>query len=256
MLGILTLVGAIYGLVLLYKGLPLLMKTPQERAGPYFATVLVVAIVLNLVVFAVLGTFMSIGRGFGPGPAVHVSGTVNVPGQGSVDLGKLEAASKALEAANKRRESGQAIAATDPEVLKGYLPGSVAGFSRTEVSSSTGGAAGIEGSGAEGRYQKGDASLTLEVTDLGEAGALAGLAGAFKVKSSKETATGYEKVDTAGGRMTQESYDRTTKHGEYGVLVGQRFMVHAEGDGVTMDELKAAVGAVDAGRLEGLAKAG
>jgi hypothetical protein len=56
--------------------------------------------------------------------------------------------------------------------------------------------------------------------------------------------------------MTQESYDRTTKHGEYGVLVGQRFMVHAEGDGVTMDELKAAVGAVDAGRLEGLAKAG
>jgi hypothetical protein len=31
-------------------------------------------------------------------------------------------------------------------------------------------------------------------------------------------------------------------------------MVHAEGDNVGVDELKAAVGAVDYGRLEGLAK--
>jgi hypothetical protein len=33
-------------------------------------------------------------------------------------------------------------------------------------------------------------------------------------------------------------------------------MVNAKGDGVTMDELKAAVGAVGVARLEGLAKAG
>jgi hypothetical protein len=56
--------------------------------------------------------------------------------------------------------------------------------------------------------------------------------------------------------MTEESYDRQSRHGEYSVLVGQRFMVQAEGDGVTIDELKAAVGAVDFSRLEGLAKAG
>jgi hypothetical protein len=46
------------------------------------------------------------------------------------------------------------------------------------------------------------------------------MASAFNVKSSKETATGYEKVGMVGGRMTQESYDRQARSGEYSVLVG------------------------------------
>jgi hypothetical protein len=82
------------------------------------------------------------------------------------------------------------------------------------------------------------------------------MAGAFNVQSSKETASGYEKVGKVDGRMTQESYDRTSRHGEYSVLVADRFMVQATGDGVSIDDLKAAVGAVGAGQLEGLAKAG
>ena len=81
------------------------------------------------------------------------------------------------------------------------------------------------------------------------------MASAFNVKSSKETATGYEKVGMVGGRMTQENYDRQSRSGEYSVLVADRFMVSAKGDGVTMDELKAAVSSIDQGRLEGLAKA-
>ena len=59
-----------------------------------------------------------------------------------------------------------------------------------------------------------------------------------------------------GGRMTQESYDRQARSGEFSVLVGERFMVQANGDGVSMDDLKAAVGSVDQGKLEALAKAG
>jgi hypothetical protein len=55
--------------------------------------------------------------------------------------------------------------------------------------------------------------------------------------------------------MTQERYDRDTKHGEYSVLVGDRFVVEASGDGVAIDDLKAAVNAVGVSRLEGLAKA-
>lgn len=44
--------------------------------------------------------------------------------------------------------------------------------------------------------------------------------------------------------------------GQYGVLVGDRFMVAATGDGVSIDELKAAASAVGLARLEALAKAG
>lgn len=60
-LGILGILG-IYSLYLVYLGLPVLMKSPQERAVGYTATVVVVAIVI----FFVIGF---IGRAF-VGPAV------------------------------------------------------------------------------------------------------------------------------------------------------------------------------------------
>lgn len=254
-LSVIALLGGLYSLFLLYKGLPKLMKTPEDKALPYTAVVIVVAIVVSIVIGLVTSSVMALSGAMNPAGAIgSVSGTVKTPG-GELDLAKLEAASKRMEVAAKQAEAGTA-AATDPEALKAYLPASVAGFTRDEVSASSGGAGGYQGSTAEGRYTKGEASLKLEVTDMGAAGALAGMASAFNVKSSKETATGYEKVGVVGGRMTQENYDRQARSGEYSVLVAERFMVQASGNGVSMEELKAAVGAVDQGRLEGLAKAG
>jgi hypothetical protein len=182
------------------------------------------------------------------------SATVNLPGHGSVNIGDLEAASKRAEAAAAQIQSGKTVPATDLEVLKAYLPASIAGFTRTEVSASGGGAGGVEGSSAEGAYAKGEANFRLAVTDMGAAGAMAGMATAFNIKGSKETATGYEKVGKVDGRMTTESYDRSSHHGEYSVLVGDRFMVAATGDNVSIDDLKSAVQAIGPARLEGLSK--
>ncbi|MBI1200690.1 MAG: DUF1282 domain-containing protein [Phenylobacterium sp.] len=260
MLAIIALLGGLYSLYLLYLGLPKLMKTPQDKALPYFVVVLVVAIVLSIVIGAVAGGVATMGMlggsRMGMSAPGHVTGKVNIPGQGSIDLGKLEEASKRMEAASKQIQSGEGVQPTDPDVLKGYLPASIAGYSRTEVEASTGGVGGIQGSGVKARYERGDAHMRLEVTDLGAAGAFAGMASAFDVKSSKETASGYEKVGKVDGRFTEESYDRDSRHGEYKVLVGDRFMIEATGDGVSIDELKAAVGAVGLPRLEALAKAG
>lgn len=254
MLALIALLGALYSLFLLFKGLPKLMKTPEDKALPYTAIVVVVAIVVSLVIGMITSSIMTMSGAMNAGAIA--SANVNLPGgQGSVDLGKLEAASKRMEAAAKAIESGDAGPVTDSDTLKAYLPASVAGFTRGEVSSSTGGVAGIEGSQAEANYAKGDATLTLKVTDVGQAGALASLAGAVNAKSSKETATGYEKMGVVNGRMTQERYDRQAKSGEYSVMVGERFMVEASGDGVTMEELKAAVEAVGIPRLEAAAKA-
>jgi len=254
-LAVLALIGGLYSLFILYKGLPKLMKAPEEKATPYFVVVLVCAVVVGVVIASVTGAIASMA-----GP-LHMANrgavdTVKLPGGASLNIGQLEAASKRAEAAARQMEAGKAVAATNPEILKTYLPASVAGFNRTEVSSSSGGVAGMQGSGAEGSYSKGDANFRLTVSDLGGAGALAGMASAFNVQSSKETASGYEKVGKVGGRMTQESYDRTSRHGEYSVLVADRFMVQATGDGVSIDDLKAAVGAVGIGQLESLAKAG
>jgi Yip1 domain len=49
-LSILTIFGALYSLYLLYLGLPKLMKAPQDKATPYFAVVLVVAIVAGIII--------------------------------------------------------------------------------------------------------------------------------------------------------------------------------------------------------------
>lgn len=247
-LSILGLVG-LYSLFLLYVGLPKLMKAPQDKALPYTGVVILVAIVIGIVVMMVLGSVATLtGAGRGMMDGAQVSGTMKLPGgEGSVDLGKLQAAAKAIE-------NSEAVTATDPDSLKAYLPASVAGFTRTEVSASSASAAGIEGSQAEAQYTRGESNLKLQVTDIGQAGALASIAGAVNMKSSKETATGYEKTGVVDGRMTQESYDRQAKSGEYSVLVGERFMVEASGNGVSMDELKAAVEAVGISRLEAAAK--
>ena len=105
----------------------------------------------------------------------------------------------------------------------------------------------------EGRYTRGDASLSVEVLDLGSAGALAGMAGAFNLKSSSESATGYEKVGKTDGRLTRESFETAGRRGEYSVLVADRFLIQTKGAGVDINQLKAAVDAVGIDRLERLA---
>jgi hypothetical protein len=54
-LGILTLIGGLYGLYLLYIGLPVLMKSPQDRAMGYT----VVTIIAEIVVWWVLIVFLA-----------------------------------------------------------------------------------------------------------------------------------------------------------------------------------------------------
>lgn len=251
----LGVLAGLYSLWLYFKGLPVLMKTPADKALPYTALIVVIAIVLWLVIGAVAGSVAMMSGGMNRMMSDNgtVSGQVTIPGVGKVDMAELEASTKALEEAAKRAESGEGLAAVDPEMLKAHMPAAVAGYTRTELSSGASAAAGLSGSGVEGTYAKGDAILRLSVTDLGSAAPLAAMAGAFNVSSTNERAGSYEKTGKVDGRMTFEKLDRDGGHGEYGVLVADRFLVQASGDGVSMTELKAAVGAVNASALEGLA---
>jgi hypothetical protein len=263
-LSMLMLLGSLYGLYILYLGLPKLMKVPQEKALGYTVVTIIVAVVLFIVVGAVAGAVSGasmLGAG-GPGRMSSTSGTVSVPG-GSVDLGKLNAAAEAAKASAQQMQAqaaGQpapagAVKAVAPDVLKDLLPAALSsGFSRTEVSSEGGAAGGMSASHASGVYVKGDGRITLEVSDLAAAGALANMAGALNVESSKQTATGYEKVGKVDGRLTTESFDQQAKSGKYSVIVADRFVVEADGSGVDMNDLKAAVSTVATARLEGLAK--
>lgn len=60
-LGVLVLLASLYGIYLLYLGLPVLMKAPEDRAVPYTVVVVVCAIVVGVVVGAVAGLFGGMG---------------------------------------------------------------------------------------------------------------------------------------------------------------------------------------------------
>jgi hypothetical protein len=59
MLGILALIGSLYGLYLLYLGLPRLMRVSEDKAIGYTVVVVVVQIVLYIVVALVVGALVA-----------------------------------------------------------------------------------------------------------------------------------------------------------------------------------------------------
>lgn len=106
----LGLLAALYSIYLIYVGLPILMKCPEDKALPYTAVILVCGIGAGLIVGAASAMFA-------PGPAMHMGAsddapkaeiTLNTP-QGSitVDTDRMEDWSKRMEAANKKLEEAQ-----------------------------------------------------------------------------------------------------------------------------------------------------
>jgi uncharacterized protein YqgC (DUF456 family) len=253
MLGILGILG-LYSLYLLYLGLPVMMKSPADKAGGYLAVVIVSALVLFLLLGFVATQVSRLVAGPIPLATGTTSGSLSLPGGGSLDLGDLEAKAKKMERAAADIQSGKGAQAIPVDTLKGLLPESLpGGLNRTSVESAAAGAGGIGGSQAEARYGSSENAVTLSLTDLGAIGGIAALGSALNIEESKETANSYEKIGKVDGRMTSEKFDSERKSGSYGVLVGDRVMVEAKGNGASIETFKAAVAAVDLSRIESLA---
>lgn len=65
-LSILAFLGSLYGIYILYLGIPILMEAPQEKRIAYTVVTLIVAFVVMFVIFAIAG---AIAWGGGAGPA-------------------------------------------------------------------------------------------------------------------------------------------------------------------------------------------
>jgi len=256
LLGILAIIAALYGLYILYLGLPKLMKSPPEKTAGYFIVTLIAAFIVNVIIFWIIAlmTVTLVATAAVSGAAALTSAAVQ-----NGNLARMEAASQQMAAAAQVARvgpsNGKAVAAVDPERLKGLLPDTVGGMPRTELTAQTAGAGGIASSNAQAVYSKDGERVTVTVTDLAAMGALANMAGAMGVQASRQTATGYEKTSTVNGRLTVEKWNTADKSGEFSVIVAGRFAVAAEGAAGSIDDLKAAVAAVGPDRLEALAKA-
>jgi len=260
-LHVLALLG-LYSLYLLYTGVPILMRVPADRALSFTGALIVIGLVIGLVVGALAAAVLPSPR---PATDGKMGGTISLPGGVNLDMDKLDKAAKRLEQISKQagqpsEGGGEGSEGTGPrpiapDDLKSLLPATLSGgFRRTDTSTASGGAAGFDFGNAKAVYAKGDARITLSLTDMGAIGALAALGSAFGANTSEETATSYSKMGQADGRMTMEEFNRETGVGKFTVIAGDRVMVEAEGSGASMDALKSAVGSIDLGQVEALAK--
>jgi len=281
LLGILGILAALYGIYLLYLGLPRLMKNPEEKSIGYTAVVVICAIVVSLVLSAVVGAISSFG---GAGMMGMMGGRhSSAPATFDKDspMGKLEGFGKQMEAVNKKMEEAQKsgdpnkqLAAAmegvgtvlgggkryEPvayDALKAVLPESVGGLARTGQEAGRGGPPGLEVSKARVDFGDGASKqMRLEVIDTGGAGGLMALAGWATTQSERESGNVVERTRREGDRVVHERISKAGGESEYTVVVGNRFMVSAEGRGFSIDELKGAVGAVNLAKLESMKDAG
>ncbi len=278
---LILLAGLIYGVYLLYLGLPHTMKCPQEKAVGYTAVTIIVAIIASWVIGAVVGSInMRFGgmHGLGGMPGISREGggfDADSPG------GKLEQWAKGMEEAAERAE--QASKSGDPgaaaqaaggvlaaalggkgnvealptDRMKAFLPASLGGLARTEISAQRNAAMGIQVSEAEATYSDAaNQNIRLKIADMGGVAGFAALASWAGVEQESQSGSGYEKTYKSGGRMIREQWDSASQSGEYTVVVGERFSVEASGSAGSIDALKAAVNAVDLGGLEALRNEG
>ena len=273
-LSIIALVGALYTIYLIYVGLPVLMKCPQDKAMPYT----VVLILCGIVAGIVLGVVSAL---ITPSPAKMAGGDVKITtpqGEVSINTGKLDEFAKKMEEAGKKME--QASKSGDPAAmgkaatealasaagavggktdrtpiasqdLKALLPEKVQGLARGNWEARSGTAMGVAGSSARAEYGEGDKRVSLEISDIGGLSGLMSIAGWMGVTGERETATKLEKTYKQGKRMVHERMDKSSKQSEYKVVLENGVVVEAEGEGVDVAGLKSIVDALDLKRLEG-----
>ncbi|OCC23231.1 hypothetical protein MB02_13310 [Croceicoccus estronivorus] len=245
-LGIIAAIGGLYGIYLFYLGGPVMMKVPQEKAVGYTAVTILAAIVLYLVVGAVTSAAAHL---FGHSPydeiaeSGEMSGTMNIPGVGSVDVGKAQ---KAAERAEKMAKGELKPISTDQ--LKALLPASIGSYSRTGFDSMAAGGL----SHASATYEDGGNRFDLRISDTNALGALGGMGVAMGMEQSSENADGYERTGVVDGRMQSEKWSKSGSRGHFGVMVADRFMVEADGSVPNIDVLKQAVATIDEPALEKL----
>jgi len=280
---LIALAGLVYGIYLMYLGLPATMKCPPEKAGGYTALTIVIAIVLSWIIAIVIGgiTGTAALMSGATGAAALGGSASNVEIDKDSALGKLAAFSQKMEAAGKQVEaaqkSGDAQAQSDalakvvgtalsggdqvealaPDMLKPFVPETLAGLKRTDFSAERNGAMGMQVAEARATYSDGaNRSLHLEVTDMGSAKGLMSLAGWAAVQNDRETDHGYEKTYKQSGRLVHEQWDSQTKFGEYSIVLGDRFAVKVSGNADSIDQLKAAVATMNLAGLEALKSQG
>jgi uncharacterized membrane protein len=270
---LLALILGLYGIYLLYLGLPKLMRNPEDKSVAYTAVVIVVAIVVGVI----LGWASRVITG----PAMMGSARMGMAPSATYDrsspMGKLDEFGKKMDEASKRMEAaqksgdpkkqmeaamgalgtamsgGKGVEPVQLDALKPLVPATFAGLPQTSTQSERSGVPGLMIAKVQAGY--GDSSgksARLEVVDTGGAAGLMGLASWMGIQGEREDDNRREATRKEGGRLVHEEIDKRGGRNKYSVVLADRFVVSANGNGIDIDALKSAVGALDLGKIEAL----
>ncbi len=267
MLGVLT---ALYSIYLIYTGIPVLMKAPEDKALGYTAVLIVCGIVAAVIVGAVSSIFTS-GSGMKMGAGMSSSDTVRIKVPGSditIDTAKIEAMGKQVEAASKKMEEAQARGDSaaagkamgemmgaalgggkggkpfEPEALQRFVPAKLGAMERTAIEARSDNAMGMTFSSVTSEFRNQAARVEVKVQDLGAVPALALAMGAWAQSTvSRETQDEVEKVFQRDGASIKEEYRKDGSRAEMSMMLANGVMVDPTGNGVSMDSLRAAMAA-------------
>lgn len=254
-LGMLTILG-LYGLYLFYVGVPVMMKAPEDKALIYTIAVVVAGAIAGMIFSVVLAPLMLMSGSVPDTSDGSLSGSFDVPGVGSLDLGKLEEAGEKMAAANERAKSGKATALPSKRLaamLPAALPG---GLIQSNLKTSGTSVGGVGASSASATYGDDDRRIDLTITDMGVTGSLAALGSALNVESESQDGSVTEKMGKIDGRLTTIRFDSESKDGRYSMIVGDRFNVEADGYADSIEALRSIANRVDIYALEAIARSG
>ncbi|WP_128545756.1 transposase [Larkinella soli] len=165
----------------------------------------------------------------------------------------VAALKKMADKAEEMQDKGP-VETVDFRKLKELLPADADGLNRKEATGEKNGMAGFNISTAKGEYgnEDGSQSIEINIVDAGGTGALMGLAAWSMIEVDKETDNGYEKTTKFGDYKAYEKYSNADRNGEIAVLIDDRFIVTAKGNGVEMNKIKATLEDVDLSKLAAL----
>jgi hypothetical protein len=172
-------------------------------------------------------------------------------GSGETDVAKgMQEFAKAMEQMQQSPD-GKAYEPVSFRELQGFFP-DVSGWEKEKPTGESM-TAPVKFSQAETAYTQGDARIEVKIVDTAMSKMLTLPYQMFMMTGyEKETSSGYEKAAKVGGNPGWEKWDSESKRAELGVIVGQRFVVTADGNGTDVKTVQGVLGKMDLAKLASL----
>ena len=124
------------------------------------------------------------------------------------------------------------VTPVDFRTLQTLLPATVNGLPRGATEGENRQAMGVKASSASAGYGAAGNLIHIKISDVSGVSGLIDIAGNLAQTTDSESATGFERDTTIGGRSVHEKFTNAGKQGELQVIVAKRFEVDVDGSGV------------------------